>query len=103
MLIGETYLPDTAELQKWYGGAAQDELQLPMDLLLGFATGTHYTADHFRKYIGEAETELGGAKRLSSSTIMTTFAPSIDSATESIMSRLPKALPLPCLLPRQPP
>jgi alpha-glucosidase len=64
VLIGETYLPDTAELQKWYGGAAQDELQLPMDLLLGFATGTHYTADHFRKYIGEAETELGGAQPL---------------------------------------
>jgi alpha-glucosidase len=64
VLIGETYLPNTAELQKWYGGAAQDELQLPMDLLLGFATGTHYTADHFRKYIGEAETELGGAQPL---------------------------------------
>jgi alpha-glucosidase len=64
VLIGETYLPNTAELQKWYGGTAQDELQLPMDLLLGFATGTHYTADHFRKYIGEAETELGGAQPL---------------------------------------
>jgi alpha-glucosidase len=64
VLIGETYLPNTAELQKWYGGAAQDELQLPMDLLLGFATGTHYTAEHFRKYIGEAETELGGAQPL---------------------------------------
>jgi alpha-glucosidase len=35
-----------------------------MDLLLGFATGTHYTAEHFRKYIGEAETELGGAQPL---------------------------------------
>jgi alpha-glucosidase len=64
VLIGETYLPNTAELQKWYGGAAQDELQLPMDLLLGLATGTHYTAEHFRKYIGEAETELGGAQPL---------------------------------------
>jgi alpha-glucosidase len=64
VLIGETYLPNTAELQKWYGGAAQDELQLPMDLLLGFATGTHYAAEHFRKYIGEAETELGGAQPL---------------------------------------
>jgi alpha-glucosidase len=64
VLIGETYLPNTAELQKWYGGAAQDELQLPMDLLLGFATSTHYTAEHFRKYIGEAETELGGAQPL---------------------------------------
>jgi alpha-glucosidase len=64
VLIGETYLPNTAELQKWYGGAAQDELQLPMDLLLGFGTGTHYTADHFRKYIGEAATELAGAQPL---------------------------------------
>ena len=97
VLIGETYLPNTAELQKWYGGAAQDELQLPMDLLLGFATGTHYTAEHFRKYIGEAETELAVRNRSSFSTIMTTFAPSIDSATEFIMLRLPKALRLSCL------
>ena len=30
VLVGETYLPNTAELDKWYGGAALDELQLPM-------------------------------------------------------------------------
>jgi alpha-glucosidase len=64
VLIGETYLPNTAELDKWYGGAAQNELQLPMDMLVGFAHGTHYTADHFRKYIGEAETQLNGAQPL---------------------------------------
>ncbi|MGI4827132.1 MAG: alpha-amylase family glycosyl hydrolase, partial [Janthinobacterium lividum] len=29
VLIGETYLPQTAELDTWYGGTAHDELQLP--------------------------------------------------------------------------
>jgi alpha-glucosidase len=37
VLIGETYLPNTAELDKWYGGAKKDELQLPMDMIVGFA------------------------------------------------------------------
>ncbi len=37
VLIGETYLPNTAELDKWYGGAQHNELQLPMDMLLGFS------------------------------------------------------------------
>jgi alpha-glucosidase len=64
VLVGETYLPNSAELTKWYGGAAQDELQLPMDLLVGFGDDVHYTAGHFRKFIGEAETELGGAQPL---------------------------------------
>jgi hypothetical protein len=36
VLIGETYLPNTQELDKWYGGARHDELQLPMDMLVGF-------------------------------------------------------------------
>ena len=36
VLIGETYLPNIDELLKWYGGAAHDELQLPMDMLVGF-------------------------------------------------------------------
>ncbi len=35
VLIGETYLPDIAELRKWYG-ADHDELQLPMDMQVGF-------------------------------------------------------------------
>ena len=48
VLIGETYLPNTAELEKWYGGAAKNELQLPMDMLVGFNDG--YSAAHFGKY-----------------------------------------------------
>jgi alpha-glucosidase len=65
VLIGETYLPNTAELEKWYGGAKQDELQLPMDLLLGFH-GDHDKLDaaSFRAHIEEAETELHGAQPL---------------------------------------
>ncbi len=35
VLIGETYLPNTAELDKWYGGEKKDELQLPMDMIVG--------------------------------------------------------------------
>jgi alpha-glucosidase len=65
VLIGETYLPNTAELEKWYGGAQQDELQLPMDLLLGFH-GNHDKLDatSFRQHIEEAETQLHGAMPL---------------------------------------
>jgi alpha-glucosidase len=71
VLIGETYLPNTAELLHWYG-ANHDELQLPMDLLVGFhaegggPSGSNATlsAPHFRKYISEAETELSGAQPL---------------------------------------
>ncbi|HEV2577022.1 MAG TPA: alpha-glucosidase [Acidobacteriaceae bacterium] len=62
VLIGETYLPNTAALQKWYGGASKNELQLPMDMLVGF--GGRYSAAHFRKTIGEAETELNGSQPL---------------------------------------
>ncbi len=62
VLIGETYLPDTAELDKWYGGAAHNELQLPMDMLLGFSNQLDAAA--FRKYIDEADTELHGSQPL---------------------------------------
>jgi alpha-glucosidase len=62
VLIGETYLPDMAEMLKWYGGAASNELQLPMDMLVGFNGG--YSAAHFRQTIGAAETELDGSQPL---------------------------------------
>ncbi len=62
VLIGETYLPNTAELDKWYGGARHDELQLPMDMLLGFSNKLDAAA--FRKYITEAETQLHGSQPL---------------------------------------
>jgi alpha-glucosidase len=64
VLIGETYLPDTAALDQWYGGAAGNELQLPMDMLPGFGEHTAYTAPHFRRYIGEVETQIHGAQPL---------------------------------------
>jgi alpha-glucosidase len=65
VLIGETYLPNTAELDKWYGGAAQDELQLPMDMLVGFhGDHDHLDAAKFRQHIEEAETQIHGAQPL---------------------------------------
>jgi alpha-glucosidase len=73
VLIGETYLPDTAALSQWYGSAAGPELQLPMDMLIGFhaegggtlsSGNAALNAAHFRKYLTEAETELDGAQPL---------------------------------------
>ena len=65
VLIGETYLPNTAELDKWYGGAKHDELQLPMDMLVGFH-GDHdkLDADTFRQHIEEVETQIQGSQPL---------------------------------------
>ncbi len=68
VLIGETYLPNTVELDKWYGGAAQNELQLPMDMLVGFgshsADGKALDAAYFRRYITEVETQVHGSQPL---------------------------------------
>ncbi|UAK23149.1 alpha-glucosidase [Sphingomonas nostoxanthinifaciens] len=64
VLVGETYLPDTAALDKWYGGAAQDELHLPMDMLVGFGAGAAYRADYFRPLLRAAQTDLHGAMPL---------------------------------------
>jgi alpha-glucosidase len=65
VLIGETYLPNTAALNEWYGGARHDELQLPMDMLVGFH-GDHDKLDatSFRKFINDAETQLNGSQPL---------------------------------------
>jgi alpha-glucosidase len=68
VLIGETYLPDTAELLKWYGGTAHDELQLPMDTLVGFHTeggsgnGRNVSLNlaHLRRTLTEMQTKLDG-------------------------------------------
>jgi alpha-glucosidase len=62
VLIGETYLPNTAQLYQWYGGDRMDELQLPMDMLVGFSNKLQ--APIFRKLIQEAETQVGGAEPL---------------------------------------
>ena len=62
VLIGETYLPNTAELDKWYGGAEKDELQLPMDMIVGFSN--KLDANTFRKRISEVETQVHGSQPL---------------------------------------
>ena len=68
VLIGETYLPNVTELNKRYGGPAKNELQLPMDLLLGFgggySSGNRLSAEHFRTAINDAETKLNGSEPL---------------------------------------
>ena len=56
VLIGETYVPRTADLDPWYGGSRHDELQLPMDTLLGM--GNKLNARLFRQHLVEAETQL---------------------------------------------
>jgi alpha-glucosidase len=56
LLIGETYVPHTADLDPWYGGARHDELQLPMDTLLGM--GNKLDAKLVRQHLVEAETTL---------------------------------------------
>ena len=65
VLIGETYLPNTAALDQWYGSEAQDELQLPMDMLVGFH-GDHDKLDavSFRAHIEEANTQIHGGRPL---------------------------------------
>lgn len=61
ILIGETYLRAIDDLRNWYG-AKDDELDLPMDMQVGFPPARNNTLDtaRFRARINEAETELGG-------------------------------------------
>jgi alpha-glucosidase len=56
VLIGETYLPNVQELQKWYG-ANHDELQLPMDMQVGFLN--KLDLNQFRQRINEVEHDIG--------------------------------------------
>src|SRR6202042_2280762 len=63
VLIGETYLPNTAELDKWYGGTAHNELQLPMDMLIGFGINK-LDANRFRQYLTEVETQIHSSQPL---------------------------------------
>jgi alpha-glucosidase len=62
VLIGETYLPNVQELDKWYGGTKHDELQLPMDMQVGFTN--KLDASLFRKRINDAETQINGNQPL---------------------------------------
>lgn len=58
VLIGETYLPNIKDQLAWYGGAKHDELQLPMDMQVGFINELNVA--EFRTKINQAETELDG-------------------------------------------
>jgi|SRR5579872_1136332 len=62
VLIGETYLPNTAELDKWYGGDRHDELQLPMDTRVGFID--KLDANTFRQRLSEVYTQVHGSQPL---------------------------------------
>jgi alpha-glucosidase len=56
VLIGETYLPNVQELEKWYG-ANHDELQMPMDMQVGFIN--KLDVNEFRQRINEVEHDIG--------------------------------------------
>jgi alpha-glucosidase len=62
LLLGETYVKSTAQLNAWYGGARHDELQLPMDTPFGF--GHRLDAREFRRLLSEAGTQLQGSQPL---------------------------------------
>jgi alpha-glucosidase len=56
VLIGETVLARTADLDAWYGGARANELHLPMDTVVGL--GNCLDAATFRGHLMEAASEL---------------------------------------------
>jgi alpha-glucosidase len=62
VLIGETYLPNIQELDKWYGGNRHDELNLPMDMQIGFAN--KLDVNLFRQRIEDVETKVHGNQPL---------------------------------------
>lgn len=62
VLIGETYLPNVQELEKWYGGTKHNELQLPMDMRVGFTN--KLDANILRQRINNAETKIDGNQPL---------------------------------------
>ncbi|MGB8260199.1 MAG: alpha-glucosidase [Terracidiphilus sp.] len=58
VLIGETYVPNIAELAKQYGTAEKPEFHLPMDTQLAFINKLDIQA--FRAKLNEVETGIGG-------------------------------------------
>jgi alpha-glucosidase len=58
VLIGETYMPNIAELAKMYGSAGKPEFQLPMDTQVGMIDKLDVEA--FRARLSEVETQIGG-------------------------------------------
>jgi alpha-glucosidase len=61
ILIGETYLRSIEDLRRMYG-PHNDELDLPMDMQIGFIN--RFDISLFRKHIDEAETAIGGNQPL---------------------------------------
>jgi alpha-glucosidase len=62
VLIGETYLPNVEELDKWYGGTKRDELNLPMDMQVGFTN--QLNVGLLRQRIEDAESKIHGNQPL---------------------------------------
>ena len=58
VLIGETYLPNVAELAKMYGTPQKPEFELPMDTQLGFIN--KLDVSDFRSRLVDAETRIDG-------------------------------------------
>ena len=58
VLIGETYLPNVAELAKQYGPPGKPEFHLPMDTQIGFIN--KLDVETFRQRLNDAETKLNG-------------------------------------------
>jgi alpha-glucosidase len=57
VLIGETYLPNVAELARMYGPTSAPEFHLPMDTQVGFINKLDVAA--FRAKINDVETKIG--------------------------------------------
>ena len=58
VLIGETYLPNAAELEKMYGPPGKPEFELPMDTQVGFIN--QLDVAKFRARLIDAEAKIGG-------------------------------------------
>ncbi|MDR6642269.1 alpha-glucosidase [Luteibacter sp. 1214] len=55
VLIGETYEPNIKLLDEWYGTAEAPQLQLPMNLQLGFGWQASFDATWFRTRLQESQ------------------------------------------------
>jgi alpha-glucosidase len=71
ILIGELSEAKMTDLDKWYGGTAHNELQLPMDYTFGFPPAEARKAgedglpiDFFRKQLMSVESEVHGSQPL---------------------------------------
>src|SRR3569833_1088424 len=62
VLVGETYLLNTAQLDQWYGGAQHDELHLPMDMMVGYTN--KLDAGLLRTRLQEVQTLVHGSRPL---------------------------------------